>query len=90
MNSLPAIPMADDLVDRIAAEIGLEVAFHIETMYPDAAKAVAWNSCKRSLQGVIRNAIRGAGRAAENGDAEAWISSKRTNRKRLRKMMGVT
>lgn len=83
MDNIPAIPMTDDLVDRIAAEIGLHVAQHIETMYPEAAKAVAWNSAKRSIQGCIRNAVSSAGRAAERGQAEQWIKESRAKRRKL-------
>lgn len=81
MTELPARPMSDDLVDRIAAEIGLHVAHHIETMYPAAAKAVAWGSAKRSIQGCIRNAVASAGRAAERGEADQWIKNNRANRR---------
>lgn len=81
MSDLPAVPLSDDLVDRIAAEIGLHVAHHIETMYPEAAKAVAWGSAKRSIQGCIRNAVAAAGRAAERGKADEWIKRNRAMRR---------
>lgn len=74
----------DDLIDRIAAEIGLQVADHIERMYPAATKAVAWNSAKRSIQGVIRNAVAYAGRAAEQGKADEWIKTSREDRRAVR------
>lgn len=80
----PPLPTADDVVDRIAAEIGLRVADHIERLYPAAAKAVAWNSAKRSIQGVIRNAVASAGRAAERGQAEEWIKQSRKDRRDVR------
>lgn len=73
-----------DLVDRIAAEIGLQVTDHIERMYPAATKAVAWNSAKRSIQGVIRNAVAAAGRAAEQGKADQWIENSRKTRREVR------
>ncbi|WP_282026876.1 hypothetical protein [Limimaricola cinnabarinus] len=82
MTDLPARPLSDDVVDRIAAEIGIQVAHHIETMYPAAAQAVAWNSAKRSIQGVIRNAVASAGRAAERGQADDWIANCRAARRR--------
>lgn len=71
----------DDIVDRIAAEIGLHVAHHIETMYPEAAEAVAWGSAKMSIQGCIRNAVASAGRAAEQGCADEWINRNRALRR---------
>lgn len=83
-DNSPSIPMKhdDDVVDRIAREIGLIVAHHIKTMYPDAAQAVAWNSCKLSIQGVVRNSIKSAGGAAENGTVDEWIKMQRTIRRR--------
>lgn len=84
ITTLPATEAADDLTDRIAKEIAALVVEHIETMYPAAAQAVAWGSCARSLQGLIRNAVSSAGCAAESGRAEEWIKTSRANRARLR------
>lgn len=86
MSDLPAIPMSDDLVDRIAKEIAAQVTDHLETMYPAATEAVAWKSCKRSLQGVIRNAVASAGRAAEAGRADAWIANGAAHRRKMRRI----
>jgi hypothetical protein len=85
-ETLPARPLSDDVVDRIAAEIGIQVAYHIETMYPAAAEAVAWNSAKRSIQGVVRNAVAAAGRAAEIGDVDQWIRQSRMHRIALNRL----
>jgi len=55
-------------------------------MYPNAAKAIAWNSCKRSIQGVVRNSFASAGRAAESGTAETWIKNSAKRRRDFKKM----
>ena len=86
-STLPARPLSDDVVDRIAAEIGLIVAHHIEAQYPAMTEPVAWNSAKRSIQGVIRNAVASAGRAAEAGTVDAWIKNVRARRRRLNEVM---
>ena len=86
MTNLPAISMSDDLVDRIAKEVAALVSDHIETMYPAAAKAVAWDSCKRSIQGVVRNSVASAGRAAEKGNADLWIADSAKRRKKYKAM----
>lgn len=86
MNKLPARPLSDEVVDRIAAEIGLQVSHHIEMMYPAAAEAVAWNSAKRSIQGVVRNAVAAAGRAAEEGRADDWIAQERRLRREINRL----
>lgn len=81
-TDLPAAPLTDDVVDKIAREIGLIVAHHIETMYPAAAQAVAWESCKRSIQGVVRNSVASAGRAAETGRVDQWVRDQRAMRRK--------
>ena len=83
VRTLPAAPMSDDLIDRIAKEVAAQVSTHIETMYPAAAEVVAWNSCKRSIQGVVRNNIAAASRATENGTIEIWLKTVRTARLKL-------
>ena len=78
------VEAGDDLVDRIAKEVAALVSDHIEVMYPAAARAVAWSSCRRSIQGVVRNAVAAAGRAAECGIADEWIASSASQRRKLR------
>lgn len=73
ITTLPSAAMTDDLIDRIAKEVAAQVSDHIETMYPAAADAVAWQSCKRSIQGVVRNNVAAAGREAERGTIERWL-----------------
>ncbi len=82
MSNLPMKPLPDDAVDMAAKAIAAEVAHHIKTMYPSAAEAVAWESCKRSLAGVIRNGMKRLGDAAERGEMEAEIKTMRSQRKR--------
>lgn len=89
MSDLPARPLSDDVVDRIAAEIGLIVAHHIETQYPAMTEPVAWNSAKRSIQGVIRNEVASAGRAAENGTVDDWIKRKRAHRREINRLRRI-
>lgn len=84
-ETLPARPLRDGVIDRVAREIAAQVAQHLETMYPDAARAVAWKSAKRSVQGVVRNAMSDAGRAAEAGTIEQWLSAQSVRQLRERK-----
>ena len=86
ITTLPAAPMSDDLIDRIAKEVAAQVSAHVETMYPAAADAVAWDSCKRSIQGVVRNNITAASRASESGKIESWLKMVRTTRLNLMAM----
>lgn len=82
MTNLPVKPLPDDAVDMAARAIAAEVAHHIKAMYPAAAEAVAWESCKRSLAGVIRNGMKRLGDAAERGEMEAEVRSMRSQRAR--------
>ena len=88
MGDLPAKPLPEDAVDMAARAVALEVAEHIVTMYPDAARAVAWESCKRSLSGVIRNAMSRLGRAAEQGRLEDEIRLMAKQRRDIRAAAG--
>lgn len=88
MNNLPAKPLPDDAVDMVARAVALEVAEHIAKMYPDAARAVAWGNCKRSLSGVIRNTMARLGRAAERGALEQEIKLMARQRRDVRAAAG--
>lgn len=80
ITTLPRAPLDDDAIDKAARAVALEVSHHIEMMYPGAAEAVAWNSCKRSISGVVRNAMKRLGEAAEQGDLDRVISDMQKQR----------
>ena len=77
-------PMPDDVVDLVAKEVAARVRDHIEQMYPDAARAVAWKSASLSIQGVCRNAMKSAGDAAEAGRFDEWLAQSKANRKAVK------
>jgi len=85
-DDLPAAPLSDDLIDRIAAECALHVSDHIAQMYPDAAAAVSHKSMSRSISGVVRNFLSEAGRCAEQGKIETWLKETRSRRLSLRRL----
>lgn len=80
ITTLPSVPLGDDAIDQAARAVALEVAHHIEMMYPKAADAVAWNSCKRSISGVVRNAMKRIGDAAERGEMDREIQKMQKQR----------
>lgn len=86
LRSTPTEALPDDVADRIAKEIGKMVAAHIQNMYPEAAEAVAWKSASLSIEGVVRNAVKSAGREAENGTIDDWLYRTRKERIRNNKM----
>jgi len=85
-DNLPLPPLPDDAVDMAAREIAAQVCAHIKAMYPDATEAVPWNSCKRSLSGLIRNDMKRIGRAAERGEMVQEIAGMRNERVKITKM----
>lgn len=80
VDPVPSTRLSKDVVDAIAKEIGKNVASHIETMYPEAAKAVAWKSAAQSIEGVVRNAVSAAGKAAEAGTIVKWLEHSKAMR----------
>lgn len=53
-KDLPAAPLPDDIIDRIAKEVAAQVRAHIEYAYPAAAAAVAWFSAAfGNINGLI-------------------------------------
>lgn len=83
MDGLPIVPLPDDVIDRVAKEVAAQVRDHIQQMYPSAARAVAWASASRSIQGVVRNTMASAGRAAENGTINQWLHNTAVARVRV-------
>jgi len=89
-EKLPAAPLADDLPDRIAKEVAALVMDHLEAMYPQVCQVYAWSSAKRSIQGVVRNSVSAAGKAAERGRADQWIAESASHRRRFKAMRKKT
>ena len=87
-NDLKPIGPDEDLVRRIAMDVGKEIVHHIETMYPEMTKAVAWKSARLSIRNATHNAIMAAVNAADIGRAEQSIEANERHRRtvnRLRK-----
>jgi hypothetical protein len=80
-KNLPApIDWSRELVKEIAADIGKEVAHHIETMYPNAVKATSRNMLL-SVRGCVQNEIM----AALGTMDEQAIRERLTKRKQFRR-----
>ena len=78
--ALPARPLPEDMIDLVAKEVAACLAAHMEWAYPEATKAVAWKSAKRSMQGATRNIMAEIARAAERGEWEACLADLRARR----------
>jgi hypothetical protein len=80
-ENLPAKPLPDDVVDKVAREVALELSAYIEMMYPQIAAQSQWASLRVSMHGMIRNHMGGAAKAAEEGRIDAWLKIMRANRR---------
>ena len=88
--NLPAIiDFSEALVRQIAMDVGKQVAFHIETMYPAMLDAVAAKSAAMSIRNTAYNAIMEAVRAANNGEVELMLARHDSNRRTIRKLRKV-
>lgn len=76
---------ADDLIHRIAMDIGKQVVEHIEHAYPAMFEAVSENA-KLSVRNATYNAIIAAGDAFSEGLSEQRMAAHAKHRKTMRKL----
>jgi hypothetical protein len=77
---------ADDLIKRIAMDIGKQVVAYIEHAYPAMFEAVASDSAKLSVRNATYNAIIAAGEAFGEGLSEQRLAEHAKQRRVLRKL----
>jgi hypothetical protein len=87
-ETLPAVKtiFTDDLIRRIAMDIGKEVVAHIEHAYPDMFRAVAANSAKLSIRNATYSAVYAAVRAADEGRIEEALKAHDEHRRKMRRL----
>ena len=85
-KALKPVGPTEEVVRRIAMDVGKQVVHHIETMYPDMPKAVAWKSARLSIRNTTHNAIMAAVNAADVGRAEQSIEANERHRRWTNKM----
>ena len=83
MTDLPAKPFTDDILRRIAMEIGKEVVAHIEHAYPEMFDAVS-ASAKLSVRNATYNAVMMHVRAADCGETDKLIKDMEEHRRKMR------
>jgi len=81
-DNLPTI-YTRDLVSEIAMDIGKEVVFHIEQMYPAMFEAVSKNA-KLSVRNCIHNEIMAAIKVNDAGEIEARLVQRKKFRRHLK------
>ena len=80
---LPAKPIPDDMIDRVAREVAAQMVAHMEWAYHGALDAVSQDSLHKSLQGVSRNVMAEIAKAAEGGTWEQCLAELRRRRIKL-------
>ena len=79
-------PFDDDLIRRIAMDIGKQVVAHIDHAYPEMFRAVAAKSARLSIRNATFNAIMAAMTAADEGRSEERIRQHENHRKTMRRL----
>jgi hypothetical protein len=86
VRDLKPLPPTDDIICRIAMDVGKEVVEHIEHAYPEMTKVVAWKSARVSIRNSTHNAIMAAVRAADEGRHDEAIERNEKHRREMRRM----
>jgi hypothetical protein len=89
MAQLPKLvpSFTDDVLHRIAMDIGKQVVDHIESAHPEMLRAViSPTSTKRSIRNSTYNAIMAAVRAADRGQHEQSMARNDKHRRTMRKI----
>ena len=80
------IGFSDDLIRRIAMDIGKQVVDHIEHAYPAMFTVVAEKSAKLSIRNTTYNAIMAHMEAADQGRSETTIKRHEEHRREMRRL----
>lgn len=84
-NDLKPLPPTDDIVRRIAMDVGKQVVEHIEWAHSDMVRAVrSWKSARLSIRNCVHNNIMAAVSAADEGRYEQWITNNDAHRRNMR------
>ena len=75
-----------DVLEAMGADIGAEIAFHIETMYPDALSATP-ATFLTSVRNTARNRFMAMFAPGKTATPMEMISQRRSQRRKLRALM---
>ena len=84
-TEIKRLPPTDDIVRRIAMDVGKQVVEHIEWAHSDMVRAAgSWQSSRLSIRNCVHNNIMGAVAAADEGRYEEWIAGNDSHRRAMR------
>jgi hypothetical protein len=84
-TELKRLPPTDEIIRRIAMDVGKQVVEHIEWAHSDMVKAArSWKSSRLSIRNCVHNSIMSAVQAADEGRYEEWIANNDEHRRKMR------
>lgn len=84
-KALKPLPPTDDIVRRIAMDVGKQVVEHLEWAHSDMVHAAgSWKSSRLSIRNCVYNNIMAAVAAADEGRYEEWIAHNDAHRRKMR------
>lgn len=84
-TELKRLPPTDDIVRRIAMDVGKQVVEHLEWVHGDMVRAAgSWRSARLSIRNCVHNNIMAAVAAADEGRYEEWIANNDKHRRTMR------
>lgn len=86
-KDLKPLKPEDDVVRRIAMDVGKQVVEHIEWAHQDMVKGSrSWKSARLSIRNATYNAIMAAVNAADIGRTDQAIECNEAHRRTMRKL----
>ena len=84
-KAVKTLPPTDDIVRRIAMDVGKQVVEHFEWAHGDMVRpAPSWKSSRLSIRNCVYNNIMSAVSAADEGRYEEWIAGNDDHRRKMR------
>ena len=84
-RELKPLPPTDEIVRRIAMDVGKQVVEHIEWAHGEMMRAApSWKSARLSIRNCVHNNIMSAVRAADEGTYEKWLADNDVHRRKMR------
>jgi hypothetical protein len=82
---LKPLPPTEEIIRRIAMDVGKQVVEHLEWAHEDMVRAApSWKSSRLSIRNCVHNNIMAAVTAADEGRYEEWIAANAGHRRKMR------
>lgn len=86
-KALKVVSPTEEIIRRIAMDVGKQVVEHIEWAHQDLVKgAKSWESARLSIRNATYNAVMAAVKAADEGRHEQAMAANDKHRRTMRKL----